>query len=206
MAGLVLIPGTHSWDNRKDTDWYTPDHPFFKMLQNEGLEVLSDGDLPFIWSTDADGVPLLDRKTDTDWAAGGAALCYFSRMHQRDEINVIAHSHGIHVALFAAAHHGIKIKRFMTFGSPIRKDMLPLAKIAKENIEQWWHVYSDDTDKWQWLGTIFDGRLKIVRQHPYADKNEYVSKVGHSRLLRDPATSPLWKERGWIDFLKGGDL
>lgn len=202
--GVVLIPGTGSWDNLEgQLDWFHPQHAFAKMLQAEGVNLLFDEHLPFIWTTDLDGVPLLDRKRDTDWAAGGAALCYFAKMHGvEDSIDAIAHSHAIHVVLFAAAHHGIKFRKLITMGSPVRKDMMNLAKVARQNIKEWIHIHSDSSDRWQWLGTIFDGRLGVRREHPLADKNVFVPKVGHSELLRNSANYAVWKERGWIDFLK----
>lgn len=201
---IVLVAGTNSWGNNDAVDWYVPAHAFAKYLESHGLEVMSDSGMPFIWSTDLDGV-VLDRKNHTDWSAAGAALSYFVRMHGVDEVDIITHSHGLQVVIFAIAHYGLRVRRLVSVGSPVRKDMEYLSSIAKQNIGKWLHIYSDKSDRWQWLGELFDGRLGIVRKHPLADRNDFVAKVGHSEILRDPSKYPLWIQNGWIDFLKGID-
>lgn len=198
---VILVAGTNSWDNDGAVDWYVPGHAFETMLKANGVEVVSDGDLPFIWSTDADGV-LGDR--NVDWAAGGAALSYFARMKGVDKgVDVIAHSHGLHVVLYAVAKFGLKVNTLISMGSPIRKDMLKLAKQARLNIKMWVHVHSDGSDRWQWLGELFDGHFGIVREHALADRNDFVKKVGHSELLRDPLEYHYWKDKGWLKLLCG---
>jgi hypothetical protein len=199
----ILVAGTNSWDNDGAVDWFVPGHNFGKMLRAHGVEVASDGPLPFIWSTDVDGV-IGDRKNNTDWAAAGAALSYFTRMTCGDcSVDMVAHSHGLQVALYAAANYGVKIDRLISMGSPVRKDMEKIAKEARLHIKQWLHVHSDTSDRWQWLGELFDGKLGVVREHPLADRNDFVPKVGHSELLRDPNQYHFWKEKGWLDFLCG---
>lgn len=199
---LVLIAGTNSWDGDTAIDWYCPEHPFARMLKAGNLEPLYDSNRPFIWSTDVDGLPG-DRKNHIDWQSGAAALSYFMRMNDLTEMDVIAHSHGLQVALFAAATYGVKIRKLVSMGSPVRKDMEAVAKAARFSIKEWLHVHSDKSDKWQWLGEMFDGKLGIVREHPLADKNDFVPKVGHSELLRDETKYHFWKDKGWLDFLKG---
>lgn len=199
---LVLIAGTNSWDGYDAVDCYCSEHPFSRMLLENGCEPLYDAKCHFLWSTDADCLRL-DRKNHIDWQSGGAALSYYMRMAGLKEIDVIAHSHGLQVALYAAAVYGVKIRNMMSMGSPVRKDMEAVAKAARLDIKQWLHVHSDGSDKWQWLGEMFDGKLGIVREHPLADRNDFVPKVGHSELLRDPSKYHFWKEKGWVDFLCG---
>jgi hypothetical protein len=198
---ICLVAGTNAWDNDHDVDWYVPGHPFGRMLRDHTLEVLTDGPLPFIWSTDLDGV-VWDRKGHTDWAAGGAALSYFIRMLGDTHPDIIAHSHGLQVVLYAIVNHGLKVNRLISVGSPVREDMEKIAQLARPYIHTWLHIHSDGSDKWQWFGEVFDGHTGIVREHPLADTNDFVPKVGHSELLRNPQTYHFWEEKGWLDLLK----
>jgi len=202
---LCLIAGTNSWDNDGGVDWYCPSHPFQRLLADAGAEPLYDDNFPFIWSTDCDGLPG-DRKGHIDWASGGAALSYFTRMKGQKEVDAIVHSHGLQVLLYAVAYHDIKIRKLISMGSPVRKDMEQIAKQARPFIKEWLHVHSDGSDKWQWLGEMFDGKLGIVREHPLADRNDFIPKVGHSELLRDTNQYHFWKEKGWLDYLCGKPL
>lgn len=74
---------------------------------------------------------------------------------------------------------------------------------ARANVRYWLHIHSDRSDRWQWLGTLFDGRLGIIRPAVLADRNDCIKNVGHSELLRNPQYFSLWLERGWLDLLKG---
>lgn len=197
---MILVAGTNSWHHDNSVDWYHPKHPFTAMLSSSGVGVVSDGDLPFIWTTDIDGI-FGERKNNIDWAAGGAALSYFTRMSQVRVPDIIAHSHGLQVVLYACAEHGLKVNQLISVGSPVRKDLEDLTKKARLSIGHWIHIHSDYTDRWQWLGTLFDGRFGIVREHPYADRNDFVPGVGHSDLLRSPQTYPLWTQKGWLKYV-----
>lgn len=199
---VVLVAGTNGWRNDSSVDWYVPGHRFGKYLKENGIEIETDGPLPFIWSTDLDGV-LGEAKGNVDWAAGGAALSYFVRMKGKESVDIVAHSHGLQVVLYAIAFHGLKVRHLMTFGSPVRKDMEKVAVAARQNITKWIHIYSDKSDKWQIFGELFDGHFGIVRKHPLADENDFVPKVGHTELLEDPKQYHYWTEKGWLDFLKG---
>lgn len=206
----ILVAGTGSWEDDGRIDWYCPGHAFGKFLTEQGVAPSYDGSgqerpsRPFVWSTGLAGVPFFTSKKT--WAAGGAALKYFAVSQLRlggRQTSLIAHSHGLQVALFACAEQDLKVDVLISVGSPVREDMMPVAERAMRNIGYWLHLYSDGSDRWQWFGELFDGHLGIVRKHPLADQNDSVSKVGHSKLLRDPAQYHYWVERGWLDLLKG---
>lgn len=204
----VLVAGTGSWKLGEAGDWYFPDSPFVKLLTEEGVEVKFDGNgipRPFVWDTALAGVPFFT--STKEWAAAGASLAYFAR----PATNLIVHSHGLQVALFSLADWGLKADVMISVGSPVREDMMEVAKRARKNIGFWLHIHSDSSDRWQWYGELFDGGWKhwfpggeprIVRTHPLADVNDSVPGVGHSELLRDPSTFHFWKERGWLEKLK----
>lgn len=211
----ILVAGTGSWDGKNDSDWFCPGHKYGQFLAGQGITPTYDGDRPFVWSTNLSGVPGLTRSNHVDWQAGGAALSYFviGRLAREGaKTALVVHSHGLQVALYAIVEHGLKVQTLISMGSPVRDDMAEIAKQARANIGYWLHVHSDGSDRWQWFGEMFDGGWKrwmpggeprIVREHPLADKNDFVPKVGHSELLRDPAQYHYWTERGWLDSLRG---
>lgn len=205
----ILVAGTAAWSDDARCDWYCPGHPFGRFLADEGAPPQYDDETrPFVWSTDLAGVPLFTSKKD--WSAGGAALAYFIRAQQlpADETALIVHSHGLQVAAMAAAEHNVKMRTLLSFGSPIREDMRVEYQALRSHALYWLHVHSDGSDRWQWLGELFDGDWRrwftggrALRVAPLADRNDFVPHVGHSELLRDPAQFHHWIERGWIDAL-----
>jgi hypothetical protein len=107
------------------------------------------------------------------------------------------------VVLYACADHDLKVGTLISVGSPVRKDMMCVAKRARGNIGTWIHVHSDGSDRWQWFGELFDGHFGIVREHPLADRNDSVPGVGHGNLLRQPQHFHYWVDRKWVDPMKG---
>lgn len=201
----ILIAGTHAWDGDNDVDWYCPTSNFEKFLREQGVDVFfAPGPRPFIWSTEVGGIGFGNRDL-LGWAAAGYALQNFAVPplcpERAPEVALIAHSHGLQVALYAC-RYGLKVKSLISLGSPIRKDMQETAQLARPNIGHWTHVHSDSSDRMQWFGELFDGHWGIVRKSPLADVNESIPKVGHSELLRDPQQYHYWVERGWIERLK----
>lgn len=200
----VLVAGTNSWMDDGRCDWYCPGHPFALFLESHGCAPMFNGPRPFVWTTDLAGIPFFTNRKE--WSAGGAALAYFVMAMNRApkaETAVIAHSHGLQVAAYAAAEYDLKIHTLVTVGSPIRKDMAKQYKALRLNTRYWLHVHSDCSDRWQWLGEMFDGHFGIVRDCVLADRNAYVRGVGHSELLRDPVQYHYWLKAGWLDQLKG---
>lgn len=204
---ITYLPVQGTWDTRSEGSWSLPSSPLSVYLQERGLHNLSgDGTIPYAWSTDLD----FECGDHQAWLAGGKALYYYlvpplcpANRWPPAETVIVTHSHGLQVALYAAAL-GLKIDRLLSFMGPVRKDMMSVATQARPNIRRWRQVRSDKTDKWQWLGELFDGHLGIVRNHPLADVNETVPGVGHTGVLNDPSNYPLWVDNGWIDFLKDG--
>jgi hypothetical protein len=199
----VLVAGTHAWRDITSRDWYSPGSWFALELERLGVSPVFAPDVfgsgrrvGFVWSTDVGGVGFGSGDLAV-WQAAGIQLfwwcvppwCPEARIPP-DELLVIAHSHGVQPALWAFAL-GLR-GRLLSIGSPIRKDMLPIAERARPNIARWVHVHSDGSDNWQWLGALFDGRIGVYRQHPLADVNRLIPKVGHSEILRDPTQFHHW--------------
>lgn len=225
MALILPIPGTHAWNGEPTPkNWYHPESVWSQYVAARGLQHLSPA-RPFVWSTDVDGLDgwlrwlHLKGNDKIDWQAAGLNLwAYFEPAWYGDlrftpspaqpllpplgfdRRNLVAHSHGLQVVLYACAA-GLKIRRLISIASPVRADMMEIAKKARPNIEQWMHIYTDDTDRMQWLGTIGDGAFGIVRPHPLADINLCIMGVGHSGLVEDEKAFPHWVDSGLIAFL-----
>jgi hypothetical protein len=218
MTFYLPIAGTWGWDRGGPTRWWEADSPFTAFMLGNGLQLVAGGEDPFIWSTDANGATPWNRGKHHDWKAGGLNLRRYCKPGPQgsdegahyvpyESRNFIAHSHGLQVVLYAAAA-GLRIHRLVSVSSPVRKDMAAVAAAARPNIGEWVHLASDRSDAVQWLGELFDGAFGIVREHPLADINVCIKKVGHSRLLEDPTAFPEWKtprpplgNRGVVEWL-----
>ncbi len=209
----ILIPGTDAWDNDDRVEWYTSTSSFASMLLTYGIPVYFGDGRPFVWSTRLGGIWGLDMWNSHErlatWSAAGINLFDYvvpveTRQASEDvtksDVNLIVHSHALQVALFALAA-GLRVRTMISVGSPIRKDVAAATLGARANVDYWLHIHSDHSDSMQWLGEIGDGWFGIIRKAPLADRNDSVKGVGHSLLLRDPANTHYWIERGWIDTL-----
>lgn len=202
---FLAVNGTHENRETRGLSWSHPDSLLSQFLERHGLlNIASSAMLPFDWSND------LDLGDGHDWPAGGASLFYYlvPPLHPEyawpsKETVLVTHSHGLQVALHAAAR-GLKVDRLLDLAGPVRKDMMPIANRARPNIRRWMHVHSDHSDRWQWLGEFLDGHFGIVRQHPLADRNISVADVGHTSLLREPKQFHHWVNHGLVNFLKTG--
>jgi len=220
MNTYLPIAGTWNWTlgDPAPRHWWAPESPFAAMMTGQGFRSIGDGE-PFLWSTDLGGMTwtakLLNRSGLETWGAAGYSLKLYLCPPEHDPSNpipnyvpvadrrVIAHSHGGQVALMAAAA-GLKIHRLITVATPVRADMRPTIRAALPNIGAWLHLYGDWHDRWQWLGELMDGSLGIERRFRYFSvMNEAVQGIGHSDLLENPDWFWAWKERGWLEFLRG---
>src|SRR5690348_2667600 len=127
-ARVILVPGT--WHG----EWSDPDSPFWTFLEAQRFRPLKFRG----WSGDVDGLPhVIDpQKSEklSDWIAGGWALFYLLRNLPYERRNVVAHSHGGQVALFAAGLARVQIHRLITVCTPVRKDMADIRKLAAPRI------------------------------------------------------------------------
>lgn len=206
------IPGTHAHrDKPTKADWYHHESAFATFLSARGFVHLCP-QRPFRWTTDLNGHRFWRRwfgkaSTSRDWFVGGDNLYAYlqppviGHVVPLERTNLIAHSHGLQVVLFAAAM-GCKLRTLVSLGSPVRADLDAIAVEAKKNIGHWTHVYSDHDDRMQWFGEIGDGVFGIKRQHPRADRNVFIPGVAHSRLLNDPTFFSYWEHAGLMDDLR----
>jgi hypothetical protein len=205
----VLVSGTHGWrgDASDRRAWFAPDSPFVELLNRQGAQpVFTPERQPFVWSTDLGGVGV-GRGRVAVWSAAGMnlywycvpPLCPESRI-PGDELAVVTHSHGMQVALFAAAA-GLQIHTLITVSGPVRRDMHAVAAQARPNIRFWLHIYSAG-DWWQRLGALFDGQIGWAGAHPLADRNDVaLAGAGHTGVLNDARYMALWLTRGWARLL-----
>lgn len=202
MTRVVLVAGTHGLEGPTG-QWWWPTSPFAQFLGQHDISLVASD--PFEWSTGLNGVV----GQPMDWVAGGTNLRQYlvpplcpDRRVPGAEVNLIAHSHGLQVVLYAA-QMGLKINRLISVCSPVRWDVMRSCPEARANIKSWLHLFSDETDYMQVLGEFFDqGHFGIVRRHPWADANAFIGPgLGHGDILRDPANFHLWMEKGWLDGL-----
>lgn len=224
MTYYLPIAGTWGWDRGGPTRWWEATSPFTAFMLQHGVQLVAGGEDPFIWTTDANGHKPWPwaRGKHHDWKAGGLNLRRYCKPGPAgtpegahyvpyEHRNLIAHSHGLQVVLYAAAN-GLRIRRLVSVSSPVRKDMRAVAEAARPQIAEWVHLASDRSDMVQWFGELFDGAFGIVREHPLADHNVCIQKVGHSKLLEDATAFPEWKtprpplgNRGVLDWLTRED-
>lgn len=200
---FLAVPGTWAWNGSSAGQWYDPHSLWSVAMRQRGFEhqhLLIGDPRPFVWSTDINGQQFWRRwfgfaPKVNDWQAAGHNLYAYcvpavapDRRVPSSHLHVIAHSHGLQVVLFACAD-GLKINTLVSVGSPVRADLLDVARRARPNIRFWWHFHSDATDRWQWLGETGDGKWQwpwaVDRTHPFADQNVGLPGVGHSNILHD---------------------
>jgi hypothetical protein len=195
----VCIAGTHGWSDDDQVRWYCKGSPFITMLERRGMCPFFTPDCgdPFIWSTDLGGVGFGsgDHKV---WSAAGRSLKNFCvpplAPHLRipaERLQIITHSHGVQVALYAAAK-GLKIDRLISVTGPVRRDMQAVIEKARPNIRYWRQVWTDG-DWMQLLGGLFDWRIGVSRKFSQADNNVKIPGIGHSGLFQDARHLPHWE-------------
>lgn len=215
MSATILVGGTWSLENG-DVDsldlhvaanefdalpWWHPLSTFGQEATAHGVQLAAE---PFVWSTELDGL----RGKNWGWWAAGQALRYFAHgeyppvvinIHgdqPAQRVNVIAHSHGGQVAIYAAAQ-GLLIDTLVTVASPVRRDLRRFRKAARVNIRRWIHIYSPN-DPVQLEGCIGDGSGPFEWQRDVSKADQNVEEPteepnAHSKL-HEPA---LWTARGW---------
>lgn len=204
MIRYIAVAGTHA--AKREAEWDHHQSPFTLFLRENGASPLVISPLKrYAWSTNIDGID----SADTTWDAAGRALAHYvypplaeKSMLPPSETYAIAHSHGGNVIAYACGKYGLKINGLITVASPVRKNLFPLYEEASKNIERHLHLYAGYKDYMQILGSMFDGRWGIHREHPFAEKNAKMPG-GHGDILRDPALFKHWVDEGWLDYFKG---
>lgn len=200
LTYYTAVGGTSSLYDR---GWFLPDSPFSIYLSS--LNLVPNRPDPFIWSTDLDGASVIAylfkaKQKHTDWLSGGAALKYYLETIPLDNRNIISHSHGRQVVLYAL-QRGLKINRWLDISGPIREDMDHHTIEVHGNFDSMMHIYSN----WDWiqiLGSLFDNNVGITGFCDIADRNiKLPHRFGHSKLFH-PDNYMTWVDMGLIKFLK----
>lgn len=203
MIRAIVVPGT--WG--REQDWFRPFSPWAQYLMTQGVCVYEPSGRPFLWSTDIGGTEFWRRwgigaryNDHWDWMAGGdqlyerivPAIIPEARIPPAETV-VISHSHGAQVVAYALAA-GLKIDRWINISGPVRADMRSAYMAGRANVRKHYHIHSDGSDRFQWLGEFGDGVFGIVRKNPYATDWRALPKAGHSGILHDPAWFSVWRE------------
>ncbi len=201
MTRAILVAGTFGFRGSIPVGaWWAPSSPFASMLAEMGLDVAGSrpGERPFIWSSDLDGV---FESEHVDWKAGGSSLyeyvvpslCAGARIAP-SETTIIAHSHGLQPVLYAAAQN-LHIGHLVSVCSPIRLDMAPVMKAARQNVGRWTHLYSPD-DPIQLAG---QDPWACSRDCMQADANIQIPGMTHTSAVEDPTYFFRWKANAqWL--------
>lgn len=208
MIRYLSIAGTGN--AKRERDWDHPDSPFSQFLWQLGLEPLKTADADrFGWDGALDGV---DRH-DYTWDYFGKALYHYfvPPLFQGvpaippEQTFIIAHSHAGNLVAYACGKYGLKVEGLITVGMPVRGGrMEAIYAAAAQNIRRHLHLHAGWRDYWQVLGSMFDGRWGIHREHPHA--RNFRMPGGHGDVLRDPDLFPLWIERGWLAAWAGREV
>lgn len=202
---LVAVQGTWGWNDV----WWQDGSAFWNWMRRRGVEPVRVSGKPFEWETGLGSSIYFwrrwgwGRKGVEAWEYAGKAFYYYCDILNFDECNVLAHSHGGQVALYGAAE-GIKIRKLVTVGTPVRADLEDVLAKALPNISEWWHLYDKDEDRTAERGAFGDGRLGRVVRTFLRDKvvNVGLPGIGHSGLLKDPSVFHFWDDQGVLEFLR----
>lgn len=208
MIRYINVAGT--FGAMHPDDWFHPKSNLSKFLSEHGCEpAVVDPMKRYMWSTEVDGIHA-DHST---WDAAGRALAHYivpplfeESLIKPIDTFVIAHSHGGNVVAYACGKYGLKINGLITVGTPIRRDLYAVYQAANSQISRHLHLYAGWRDYWQLLGSLFDGKFGLHREHPFAEWNDEIKNGNHGCVLRDKAFFPLWLERGWVDYWTGKAL
>lgn len=218
----IPVAGTRGWSDDSSSleqygvnelRWWQDNSFFHRFMQRHGFDLPCPLD-PFVWSTDLNGAAfwrrwsilkgLVSRSKDhRDWIAGGAALRWYISYCKVSGVNIIAHSHGLQVAAYAA-EQGLLIDKLVSVGSPIRKDMEPIYEGARHNIKKWLHIQDGNNDRIQLAGLFGDGAFSMRRAAKFADHFDTLPNISHSRIVSDPNAFHYWQDLSWLEFLKTG--
>lgn len=203
MTPFLAVPGTWSWDGEPGPDeWQHPESDFHAWMREQGLSPLLP--YPFVWSSCLDGI--LGR--DLAWEAAAYQLTRLLDPLPLSWRNIVAHSHGGTVAVYAA--RDVAINRLVTVGMPVRKGTEQRGREALRagQIGAWWHLHAEGgfwADVTAVLGGLFDGRLSARRWVKIPGVQNVAARgIGHSRVLREREHwSRVFVEGNVCAFLRG---
>lgn len=194
-----------------------PCHPFQQMLARAGVQVARSprtGE-PFRWPTGLSGLPFVGRDL---WPTWGKALLDFAREFPYEDRNVLAHSHGGQVAIYALALGApiglsqtpapVRFRTLTTVGTPVRADV-PAVQAAT-NVRYWQHIIDKDRD-WiatvkrhlpRQLGGVGDNALLGREFRIPGVNNILATDIDHSDVLTDPEDIELWASQHWLEGIR----
>ena len=192
---MIVVPVGGTWSQEAGAhDWWRPASVWVANLRNAGLSLL-DAAEPFQWSA----ALAIDAGQDPLWRTSGLALkwyCQAKTMMRTEELTVVAHSHGGNVLAFALAA-GLRLRRALTVGMPVRQDMAGIYAAARPNVDQWTQLYCEEVGTpFQILGCLPE--VNPAREVAEADVNLKVEPPTSHHGLMWPH---LWLEHDWYQAL-----
>lgn len=198
MTRYIPVTGTGA-----EHEWHKPQSLLALYLLRQDMVPLTqpDGSPLFTWAGSLYG---LWWQGAQGWRREAERLALALVAVPYEDRNVIGHSHGGNLVLFAAAH-GIKIRTLTTIGTPRRNDVP--SRAASQHIEHWQHVHDQDRD-WiatmrRQLGQLGDWTVRTERRFLIPGVvNIGLKGIGHSALLSEPAQFHRWKDDGLLDGIR----
>ena len=103
------------------------------------------------------------------------------------DADLVAHSYGGAVVAYALAGRPmIRVRAVITMGTPLRRDLDPVWKLAEEAIELHVHMYGTGFKSWVRLA---GQRFRPMRKMPWLVHN-FAVKGGHSAIFRSAKHIP----------------
>src|SRR5262249_43965748 len=147
------------------------------------------------------------------WSAAGRSLKWYLEAKARDQVvDVIAHSHGGAVLVYALLYGAVGIRNVITVSTPIRNDMIEHRAAATKRIRgRRLHFYCNE-DRVQAEGVLGDGQvhglpgsgdmLNLTRTWCAPALNVEIPGNGHSRCLNEEPRA--FVDAGGVAFLLEG--
>ena len=165
----IIVHGTFA----ATSTWWQPGSNFWSHINNFTQNVYS-GSNPFYWT---------GNNNHKDRVIGSQNLISWCKKHPFKEIDIIAHSHGGNVCMYASSL-GLKIRKLILLGTPIRLEYLPDLK----NIKKIHNIFSTG-DLVQKPGTFPNRRSEgrtladsLTIFNHRAENNGKGNNPGHSEL------------------------
>lgn len=211
----ITVPGTWSWPKDWNVvapeEWWRFGSDHNKFLTEQGFSLYRP-DTSFIWNSEVDGERFFERfekepnsgyKDHHAWISGAIALAFFVQGGvEAKDTNIICHSHGLQVVLYACYRFNLKINNLLSVCSPIRHDMVDVTEAAIKNIKFWVQVQDTEEDEWQRRGRFGDGAIQIHRPRSKANVEVNIDGIDHSKILYDKNYYHHWIDEGLIDYLR----
>lgn len=213
-ARYVPVQGTWSWTDLPNSAtskaagaeplWWQRGSTLDGYLRTRGIVQL-DPENPFIWSSEVAGLFLLDRSLRA-WKAGGWNLKQYLQHVTLADRNILAHSHGLQVAAFAAAYW----READTIGDPLFNTVITVGGPIHDGVP--YHALNGECRRWLFIAEAGFDRIQFLGGLGAGDRHNeksfldthvnvaLVPGIQHSRILYEAQYMSVWEHEGFLDW------